>query len=70
MVCFCVVLAAAGVKSVPVLHLFLVYAVGLIPSQVVPVLYIVLNQLHSSVTVLKEPLRHVRASIYIGLLFF
>lgn len=68
-VCFCVVLAAAGVKSVPVLHLFLVYAVCLIPSQVVPVLYIVLNQLHSSVTVLNEPLRHFRACIYIGLFF-
>lgn len=46
--CVFVVLAAAGVKSVPILHLFLVYAVCLFLSQVVPVLYLVLNHFHSS----------------------
>ncbi len=45
---FFVVLAAAGVKSVPVHHLFLVYDVCLILSQVVPVLYLVLYHCNNS----------------------
>lgn len=56
-----------GLKSAPLLHPFLVYAVCRIPSQVVPVLHIVLYWFHSSGTVCKEPLRNSKAVIYVGL---
>lgn len=54
-----VVLAAAAVKLVPILHLFLVYAVCFIPSQMVPVPYLALY--HSIGCALREPLTDFRA---------